>query len=534
MNRIGLTAFMAMPMLLAGMARAAEYSVAPASAGVNDNNPGTADKPFKTLAKALAAAKAGDTILLGDGECPAVSITSTYDPPLAICAAKGARPVFVGGLLVKNGGGLRVSGVKFTWPGDKKPQNKLADFIRIEDSRNVEIADCEIVDTPSGTEWVGKACEVKNSQRVTIRNVKAHHIYFGFALTYAKDVVLRDLEIGPWSYEDGVRTTECEGPILIEGCHITNTAVAGNKGGHVDGIQILFWNDDLTIRNCRIHDVPQAIGAFQCTGVKGSGDPNRRRKNFRVEGNLIYDVYGPHVCTLCEVDDVVVVNNTFPNGVVNLSKCTGGVVKNNIFGGGSLRKECVKEVDYNLWISGGEKYGEHDLVGVDPKFVNAPLLTVKTSESRRQKDATRSKFYVPLKGKIAVGDMVELMNSDSAGRDGRLRKVTAVGDEWFEVDTPLNNDPAVGGVTVYKWPPGQKNLTPDYRLAPDSPAIDSADAGVGRGKDMDGHAPFDAPAVKDAGSGKTPYLDRGAFEHVPTASSGATKTRHVMPLCAIR
>ena len=62
---------------------------------------------------------------------------------------------------------------------------------------------------------------------------------------------------------------------------------------------------------------------------------------------------------------------------------------------------------------------------------------------------------------------------------------------------------------------GQKDLTPDYRLKPDSPAIDSADGSVKRGRDMDGHEATDAPGVANTGAGDVKYLDRGAFEFVP-------------------
>jgi hypothetical protein len=115
MKRMELVMFATLAILLAGAARGAEHAVAPLAAGASDDNPGTAEKPFKTLAKALAAAKGGDTVLLGSGEYPAVSITATYDPPLALRAAKGERPAFVGGLSVAKGGGVRVAGVVFTW-----------------------------------------------------------------------------------------------------------------------------------------------------------------------------------------------------------------------------------------------------------------------------------------------------------------------------------------------------------------------------------------------------------------------------------
>jgi len=488
---------------------AAQLVVDPKGAASADGNPGTAAKPLKTLARALELAKAGDTILLATGDYPAVAIGKTYDKPLTIRAAKGARPVMTGGVAIINGGGVRLSGLVFTWPAGGRPAVPMTTFIRITGSKDVEIADCEIFDDPKLTEWTGWVCSVDRSERVTVRDSKAHHFYFGFSAYQSRDVTFRNLTIGPWTHEDGIRATECEGPVLIEGCTISNTGVAGRKGGHVDGIQVVHWTDNLTIRNCHIHGMGQGIGAFN------SG--KRRRKNWHIEGNLVYDVYAPHACSVYDCDGVTVINNTFPQNRPFLVRCTGGVVKNNIIGSGAGIKDKGIEADYNLYITGGTKVGDHDLAGVDPKFVNAPLLRLK-SDSRRLKEMTRSKFFFRggLRGRIAVGDTVEVMNSDGSARDARPRKVTAVGDDWLEVDTPIANVPDWAGVVVYKWPAGQKNLVPDYHLRADSPAIDSADSSVKGGRDRDGHEAADAPGVANTGAGQVKYLDRGALEFVPT------------------
>lgn len=489
-------------------ARAAELVVDPKGAASADGNPGTAAKPLKTLAKALDMAKAGDTILLATGEYPAVSISKTYEKPLTIIAAKGSRPVMTGGLSVNGGGGVRLSGLVFTWPAGKRPTKGMTTFIRIAGSKDVEIANCEIFDDPKLTEWVGWACSVDNSERVTVRDSKAHHFYFGFSAYQSKDVTFRNLDIGPWSHEDGIRATECEGPILIEGCHITNTGVAGTKTGHADGIQVVHWTDNLTIRNCHIHGVGQGIGAFR------SGE--RRRKNWHVEGNLVYDVYAPHVCTVCDCDGVTVVNNTFPQNQPIVSNCTGAVLRNNICGiGDGSRKEGV-DVDCNIWVSGRTKGGEHDLVGVDPKFVNAPLRVFKSDSPKNAPETSKSRFSVRgAGGSLAVGDTVEVLNSDGSARDAVRRKVTKIEGNWIEVAPPLPNPPDWGGVIIYKWPADAKSLVPDYHLRPDSPAVDSADSSVKRGPDRDGHKAFDVPSAANTGAGDVKYLDRGAFELAP-------------------
>jgi len=493
----------------ASPASAAEFVVDPKGAAARDANPGTAAKPLKTLAKALKLAKAGNTILLRTGDYPAVTISKTYRKPLTIRAAKGARPVMTGGVAIRKGGGVRLSGLTFTWPAGGRPDKPMTPFIEITDSKDVEIAECEIFDDPKLSEWSGWVCRISDSERVTVRDSKAHHFYFGFSAYQCKHVIFRNLEIGPWTHEDGIRVTQCEGPILIEGCHISNTGAAGRRGGHVDGIQGVHWSDNVTIRNCHIHGMGQGIGVF--------ASAKRRRKNWHIEGNLIYDVYAPHACSIYDTDGVTMINNTFPQNRPFLVNCTGGVVKNNIIGLGSSAKNIGGQADYNLWIAGGTKIGEHDLVGVDPKFVNVPLLRLK-SDRNRLKEMTRRKFFFrgSLKGQIAVGDTVEVMNTDGSGRDAKPRKVTAVGNDWLEVNTPLATDPGWAGVVVFKWAAGQKLLVPNYRLKANSPAVDSADSSVKRGRDRDGHKPTDTRRVANTGAGAVKYLDRGAFEFVPT------------------
>jgi len=508
MNRIAIVcvvvAAWAAGSLAAAPARAAQWHVAPGHAAASDSSTGTPERPLKTFAKALDLAKGGDTIVLAAGEYPAAAIGKTYDKPLTIRAAKDARAAFVGGLSINRGGGLRLSGLVFTWTEATRPANPMGTFVAITGAQDVEIAECEFVDDPKRTEWAGWLCNITDSRGITVRDTKAHHFYFGFSAHRSRDVTFRNLEIGPWTHEDAIRVTDSEGPVLIEGSHICNMAVAGRKGGHVDAIQVVGWAENLTVRNCHIHGMGQGIGAF--------GGRDRRHKNWRIEGNLIYDVYAPHVCSVYNGDGIVVVNNTFPQNRPILSNCTGGIVRNNIIGVSGAKEPGV-ESDYNLYIPQGPKLGEHDLVGVDPKFVNAPLATIK-SDSRRLKEMTRSKFFLrgALRSLFAVGDLVEVVNSDGSARDGKQHKVTAVGDDFVEVDPPLAGDPAWAGIVLHKWPAGHKNLVPDYRLRPDSPAIDSADSTVKRDKDRDGHEPTDAPGTANTGAGPVKYLDRGAFE----------------------
>jgi hypothetical protein len=69
--------------------RAAEYHIAPAVQGASDINPGTAAKPWKTIARAALAAQAGDTVLIHAGTYPesvALKNAGTTAKPIAFRA----------------------------------------------------------------------------------------------------------------------------------------------------------------------------------------------------------------------------------------------------------------------------------------------------------------------------------------------------------------------------------------------------------------------------------------------------------------
>ena len=72
-------------LLVTGALHAAEYHVWPTSPGASDDGPGTAGKPWKTLAKATAAVAAGDTVLIHAG---------TYAEAVTIhSAGAGSKPI---------------------------------------------------------------------------------------------------------------------------------------------------------------------------------------------------------------------------------------------------------------------------------------------------------------------------------------------------------------------------------------------------------------------------------------------------------
>ncbi|MBM4033827.1 MAG: DUF1565 domain-containing protein [Planctomycetes bacterium] len=60
----------ALLLLASSVSWADEYHVAAGAANASDDNPGTADKPWRTLSKAASTARAGDVVLVHAGRYP--------------------------------------------------------------------------------------------------------------------------------------------------------------------------------------------------------------------------------------------------------------------------------------------------------------------------------------------------------------------------------------------------------------------------------------------------------------------------------
>lgn len=495
-------------------AAAATLVVDQTNAKASDEAAGAADAPLKTIAKGLALAKPGDTVLVKAGrydETVAIAKSGEDGKPLVLQAAAGEDVAILGGLDLTDVSFVRVEGFKIT-VGEAAKGRKV--FVSVSKVKQSEIARCEIVENLDSKDWLIRGIDILNCEKFTFRDSKVHHVDLGVNLGGNKDCTIDGIEIGPWDHEDGLRLINCDG-ILIQDCHIQSeeTYRGGHAmNGHIDGIQIIRKNDNLTIRNNYIHGTMQGIGCF----TDSFGDKWKEpRKNLRIEGNLILTFNRYQGISMYRVENPVVINNTLPVSRIEVGNVTGdrGVVKNNIAAIGSVAAG-IAEADCNLWteeFKSGSKTGPHDLVKVAAAFVRAPTYDEATDYKRVAEFTEKKVFFMDdIAGRIVVGDLVEV------GADRVLRKVTAVDGKALEFDPPLPAKPTAAP-RVANWKTGTKDFTRDYHLTAASPAIDSADSRVGRGKDRDGHEAIDALEVENKGLGDPPYLDRGALEFVPPA-----------------
>jgi hypothetical protein len=376
-NFLGMLAMAAVVAGLSGLAGAGTYVVDANNPKAADTGAGSADAPLKTIAKGLSLAKAGDTVLVKAGQyAEAVNITAGGEPnrPVTLRCEPNQPATVLGGIAVAGASHVRVEGFRLTWGENNLPGGKAnSNFLSVSKSSDVEIAGCEAFDKAEKEAWAGMGVVISDSNFVTVRDCRIHHVNLGVALADARDCVVRNMDIGPWENEDGLRTMYCD-RILVENCdihsHESNDADSKHKQrGHVDGIQIIRWNNDLTIRNVRVHVKGQGITAFTDQfGVKW----DKPRRNLRVEGCIVEATNEVHGITFYKVEDPVILNNTVIGCRINISSTKGGVVKNNISSGCSTSG--VDTEDYNLWIretkGDANRPGPHDLVNADPLFVD--------------------------------------------------------------------------------------------------------------------------------------------------------------------
>ncbi|HUT57172.1 MAG TPA: right-handed parallel beta-helix repeat-containing protein [Phycisphaerae bacterium] len=391
----------------------------------DDGNPGTSARPLKTLDKALQTTAGGEVILLRSGRYPAVTINKVYPRTVTLRAEANHKPVLES-VHVDKAARIALEGLTFFVPDARSDRHV---YVRVNHSEHVAIRDVAIVGEIND-DWKAKksvAIGIGDSNHVSVVGGTIHHVQFGVTCSRCRDLRVAGMNVGPFR-EDGIRFKNCVG-VVCEDNHVHHSNKTLKE--HCDGIQMIYWSHDVVLRNNHIHDVNQGIGAFAAS--------KQKRRNWRVEGNLIYNQKNPNTLSIFDADAPVIIHNTLPQAGPRIKGCTGAVVMNNIFAfpGSAADPNQVKREDYNLFVSAErtrqKPKGAHDLLGVDPRFVDANGF--------------------------------------------------------------------------------------DFRLRPDSPAIDAAAGEFGRRKDLAGNAPYDHKPAPNRGAGKPPYLDLGALEYVPRPTS---------------
>lgn len=342
-----------------------------ANPAASDQNPGTKDKPWKTLAKAAAAAKAGDVVLVAEG---------TYDERVspANSGEKGKLVTFLAkGKAVTRGFVL------------KKDYIRVRGFTVFTEQKKGTPYEHGFDCTASGCEMLGNLLDHPNGFGANIGG--AGNLFRGNTIRYADGIGIvlsgKDnvAEYNDVSHSIKVRAGDADATRffgsghVIRGNYLHDITHAEAPGAHVDAFQTYDSGgpvQNILIENNFCYNLAAQMLMAEGTKLKKSEGITLRNNVFHTVGAIAINVHG--------IRNMRVYNNLFIGGqwvAIRLRDgCTGSQVYNNIVVGidpvqvDASSKEGTT-ADYNMTsLAAGKEpnplIGPHDIFGKTPAFVD--------------------------------------------------------------------------------------------------------------------------------------------------------------------
>ncbi|MFZ5864579.1 MAG: hypothetical protein ACOYXY_01725 [Thermodesulfobacteriota bacterium] len=166
--------------LWTGLSFAAEYHVAARNPSAGDSNPGTIERPWKTLSKANVSVQPGDTVFIHQGryaESIAPLASGEASQPITYQAHKNDRvvldenPNFAACINLDSRSHIVVKGIKIDRPGKNYPA-----YAQMVGSQHCVIEDCEFSGSTSAYHGVvmeedqdGRACMYNSFRNVSLQ-----------------------------------------------------------------------------------------------------------------------------------------------------------------------------------------------------------------------------------------------------------------------------------------------------------------------------------------------------------------------------
>jgi hypothetical protein len=374
---------------MSGQVLAATYVVDQAAPGAADTNPGTEDKPFKTVQHAADVAKPGDTLYVMAGrydERVKVKAGGTEGEPIAF-VARPRRSATVGSFDLE-AGYIRVEGFEIT-------ADKPATAVQLHASH------CEIVDNyihdmmaaVSGT--VGKPSADGNTRDYSavahnrIAYNKVYHCEYGFILG-GEDWLVENNEVSRlFMYASGNKYDDCDysrffGKGCIQRCNYYHGSTREEiKTAHVDCLQTFTNNGEIAMdllfedNTCfDFHQMCMVESAPHIGSVRGW---TFRRDIISANSPTMRGGWGPDII---QTLDVTIENCTISMvawATIGLrgKESTGGLIRNNILCEAERAVDDRMDftpanpvVEYNLTFKTAPLAGETNINGKDPLFVD--------------------------------------------------------------------------------------------------------------------------------------------------------------------
>ncbi|MGO8678313.1 MAG: DUF1565 domain-containing protein [Limisphaerales bacterium] len=375
---------------MAGHLRAATYMVDQAAPGAADTNPGTEDKPFKTVQRAADAAKPGDTICVMAGkydERVKVKSGGAEGEPIAFVSMP-RRAATVGGFDL-DASFIRVEGFEITAP-------KPAPGVELRAS-HCEILDNYIHDMMEGVDGYGAKPGADGTTRdysaVTHNRIaynKVYHSEYGFILG-GEDWLVENNEVNRlFMYAPGNRNDDCDysrffGKGCIERCNYFHGSTRQEiKTAHVDCLQTFSVNGDIAMdllfednacfdfhQLCMVESTPHIGSVRNWTFRRNIVSPN---------SPLMRGGWGPDIIQTLDVTIENCTISTLNWAAIGLrgKESTGGVIRNNILCEAQRAVDDRMDfspsnplIEYNLAFKTAPLEGESNINGKDPLFVDS-------------------------------------------------------------------------------------------------------------------------------------------------------------------
>ncbi len=375
---------------MAGQVLAATYVVDQAAPGAADTNPGTEEKPFKTVQHAADVAQPGDTIYVMAGkydERVKVKTSGTEGKPIAF-VARPRRSATVRGFDLE-ASYIRVEGFEIT-------ADKPATAVQLRASH------CEIVDNyihdmmaaVNGT--VGKPSADGNTRdysAVTHNRIaynKVYHCEYGFILG-GEDWLVENNEVSRlFMYAPGNRNDDCDySRFFGKGCIQRYNYYHGSirqeiKTAHVDCLQTFTNNGEIAqdllfeYNTCfDFHQMCMVESAPHIGSVRGW---TFRHNIISANAPTMRGGWGPDII---QTLDVTIENCTIATvnwAAIGLrgKESTGGQIRNNILCEAERAVDDRMDftpanpvIEYNLTFKTAPLAGGTNINGKDPLFVDS-------------------------------------------------------------------------------------------------------------------------------------------------------------------
>jgi len=372
-----------------GQAQAAIYVVDRTAPGAGDTNPGTEEKPFKTVQHAVGVIRSGDTVFVMAGnyeERIRVTTSGEEGRPITL-RAMPRRSAVVGGFDLQ-ASYIRVEGFEIT-------ADKPAVAVQLDGSH------CEVVDNYVHHMMVGVAGTVgKPSPDGNTRGYSAvahsriaynrvYHSQYGFVLG-GEDWLVENNEVNRlYMYTPGNRYDDCDysrffGKRCVQRYNYYHGSTSSEiRVAHVDCLQTFTVNGeiahDLVFEYNTCFDFHQMCMVESAPHLGSVSGWTFRHNIISANSPTMRGGWGPDII---QTPDVTIENCTISTvnwAAIGLrgEESTNGQIRNNILSEAERAVDDTMDftpakpvIEYNLTFKTAPVSGEHNLNGQDPLFVD--------------------------------------------------------------------------------------------------------------------------------------------------------------------